>query len=409
VRTGLTTACLLAIGCGAKTGLLVPDAGPDAGGVQDASVPRDCVVVPFGVGDVTVDLRTEARLEVADVMMVVDATASMTEEIDAIRERLRDRIVPGIARAIPDVEFGLAVFADFPARGFGTKPDLAYRMILPVTGDLVAAQAAVDEIPDWNGEDHPESQVEALYQTATGEGLEGWIPPAPGCASGGDGYPCFRREAVPIVMLFTDAPFHNGPGGSNAYEGLDGPPHTWEEAVDALDALGARFIGLDSGGGLLPSGRSDMIDTARSIGSVTVDGTPLVFDIGDDGKGLDSDVVEAVETLADAVRFDVEAVAVDVPGDDLDAMDFVVSIAPLRAEPASGVETVTSTAFEGVEPGTHLFFLLNLHNDSVVPGPRPLLVPLRIVFRGDGRSPIGERIVDLLIPAKDGSGDCPPE
>jgi hypothetical protein len=407
VRTPILAVALMT-GCGARTGLLMPDAGPRPP-EQDAGNPHDCVILPQGTGDVTVDLDTDAHLAVADVMFVVDATDSMDGEIGTIRERLQDRIVPGIARALPDVEFGVAAFADFPVNGYGTSDDRPFRLLLPVTSDLVAAQAAVDEIPGWSGEDLPESQVEALYQVATGEGLDPWVLPRSGCPSGGMGYACFRSDAIPIVVLFTDAPFHNGPGGADAYdEGLfpGDTPHTFDEATAALDALGARFIGLDSGDSF-STGRPDMVDVARAVGSVTSRGSPLVFDIGSDGDGLDHDVVDAIETLADAVPFDVDALALDVPGDAWDATQFVVSIAPLRADPADGVESMDATTFHAVVPGTSVTFLLTLRNDAVVPGPVAVRIPLRIVFRGDGHSPIGEEIVDLVIPGADGSGDCP--
>ena len=31
------------------------------------------------------------------------------------------------------------------------------------------------------------------------------------------GYPCFRPGALPIVLIFGDNVFHNGPGGSQPY------------------------------------------------------------------------------------------------------------------------------------------------------------------------------------------------
>src|SRR5690606_16624524 len=118
------------------------------------------------------------------------------------------------------------------------------------TTELNRVQAAVDSLELGNGLDRPESQVEALYQVATGEGIGSYVPPSFGCPTGGFGYPCFRVDALPVVLLFTDAPFHAGPGGSNAYTcSISPPPHSYAQAVAALDALSIRVIGLYSGGG----------------------------------------------------------------------------------------------------------------------------------------------------------------
>jgi len=70
----------------------------------------------------------------------------------------------------------------------------------------------VNALPSNGGADGPESQVESLYQIATGEGLGSWVPAyaGPDCV----GAPCFREGALPIIVMFTDAPMHNGPPGT---------------------------------------------------------------------------------------------------------------------------------------------------------------------------------------------------
>lgn len=63
----------------------------------------------------------------------------------------------------------------------------------------------------------PESHTQALWSIATRNGLP-WannpVASASGtCAGGGFGYPCFRSEAIPVVVLVTDDVQHNGPLG----------------------------------------------------------------------------------------------------------------------------------------------------------------------------------------------------
>ncbi len=397
----------LMIGCGAKTGLDVPDAGPDGGpdAAIDSSVP--CIEVPFDGGLIEVPLDIEAQLARADVLFLVDETASMGEEIEQIRRGLRDTIAPGIRDAIPDAALGVAAFEDFPEGECGERGDVPFQLLLPITSDLNRSQAAVDALELGNGLDRPESQVEALYQVATGEGLGAYVPPSFGCPGGGIGYPCFRSDALPVVLLFTDAPFHSGPGGSNPYPcaGLLGGavPHTYGQAVDALNRLGVRVMGMYSGAG---EGRGDLVSLARD--TEALEGTmPLVFDIGQSGERLSTQVVNAIQTLADVIEFDVDTLLVDPDlADDIDPRDFVEAVVPVRAEPMdriAGIDVDTGT-FLGVRAGTRVFFQLRIRNDAVVPGPMPQRFRLEIVFRGDRRTRLGSRVVELVIPGADGSG-----
>lgn len=408
----LALALWLSAGCGAKTGLHVPDVQHDGGmdaGIDsgiDSGVP--CIDVPIDGGPIEVPLELEAELGRADVLFLIDTTASMGEEIEAIRAGLRDRIAPGIAGAIPDSAFGVAHFDDFPEGMCGAPDDVPFRLLLPITQDLNRAQAAVDALRLGNGLDRPESQVEALYQTATGEGVGRYVSPSFGCPGGGIGYPCFRFDALPVIVLFTDAPFHDGPGGSAPYAcSPTPPPHTYGEARDALIAIGARVIGMysaDDG-----AGRADLVATARDTGAMDGD-RPLVFDIGSRGQRLSEDVVRAIETLADVVEFDVDAILVDPdPEDGIDPREFVEALVPLRAEPMDRVASIDLEAgvFRGVPAGTRVYYQLRLRNDALVPGPDPLRIRLEVVFRGDGRARLGSRVIELVIPGADGEG-CEP-
>lgn len=396
-------AALFASACGAKTGLDVPDTGVDAGtdaGV-DSSIP--CIEVPPDGGLIEVPLDIEAELARADVLFLVDTTASMGEEIDQIRAGLRDRIAPGISEAIPDSALGVANFEDFPEGMCGEGGDIPFQLLTPITQDLNRAQAAVDALELGNGLDRPESQVEALFQVATGAGLGSYVPPSFGCPRGGIGYPCFRPDALPIVLLFTDAPFHSGPGGSNPYLcSVIPPPHTYDEARDALMSLGIRVIGLYSGEG---EGRSDLLAIARDTLAVE-DGSPLVFDIGTSGRNLSDQVVSAIRTLADVIEFDVDAILVDPDlTDGVDPRMFVEEIVAVRAVPMEGITIDPETAtFLGVGAGTRVFFQLRIRAGATVPGPEPQRFLLEVVFRGDRRTRLGSRLVEIVIPGEDGTG-----
>jgi hypothetical protein len=354
-------------------------------------------------------MEVQAEIGRADVLLLIDTTTSMDQEIDQIRARLRDRIVPAIAEAIPDSRLGVASFADFPVNPYGSAGrDTPFTLHLPMTSSMADVQAAVNSLGSSNGADQPESQIEALYQTATGAGLGGYVAPSEGCPMGGTGYPCFRRDALPVVLLFTDAPMHNGPSGRHRYGALDPPAHTYGATILALNRLGVRVIGFDSGGG---NGRADLEAVARATNAIDGSGSPLVYEIGTGGERLSTGVVDAVRTFASTAVFDIDAVAVDPdPTDGIDVTALVRELVPLAADPPDGVTEIDRVAgvFRGVRAGTRVSYRVVLQNDIITPGPEPIVLRLELVFRGDGRTRLASRILEIVIPAIDGSGCLSP-
>lgn len=408
-------------GCGSKTGLDIPDVGvdaPDAGPTDagndagmDASIP--CIELDPDAGPILLPLDTQVQLGRADVLFLIDVTGSMSQEIGHIQSELRDTIAPGIQAAISDSELGVATFADFPVRLCGTADDHAYNLVLPVTDDLARVQTAVNGIGVSNGGDPPEAQVEGLYQSATGEGLGSFIPASFGCPAGGFGYACFRNDALPVILLFTDDLWHNGPGNADPFSAScpsltsSVTPHTYADAVTALQARGIRVMGLFSG--VDSDARAEMDQVAADTNALDGRGQPLVFDIGTHGEALSTSVVAAITTLANVIRFDIDTVLVDpIPSDGVDVRAFVEAVVPVRADPMDGVESIDVAAgtFRQVRTGTRVVFELTLRNGVVAPGVGPQVFPLEVVFRGDRRTRIGSTVVNIVIPGTDGTG-CP--
>ena len=273
-----------------------------------------------------------------------------------------------------------------------------------MTNDILSVQGAMNGLLLQDGRDQPESHVEALYQTATGEGLEEWIEPSLGCPMGGFGYPCFREDALPVVLLFTDAPFHNGPGGRSPYA-LSPAPHDYDDAREALVDRGIKTIGFYSGP--RSSGdRFDLEELARDTGT-TDGGSPLVFNIGTDGTGLGTDLIEAIKVFASTLIFDIDAQARDTDlTDGFDATTFVDSIVPVEARPPDGVQEIDleENVFRGVLSGTAVVFRLTLVNNAIAPGVGPQSFLIEVVFRADGRDVLGTREVLLVVPGADGTG-----
>lgn len=414
------------VGCGARTGLRTPDVLTDSPPVDAPSTrpPETCIELADDAGVITVNLETRPQVSVADVFFLIDHTGSMDGEIDNIKTNLQSTIVPAIARAIGDVQFGVATYADFPLRApngvdYGDPTDIPFTLVSPVERGIANVQGAVDSIATGGGGDNPEAMVEALFQVATGEGYFPWITARAACPVPGRlGYGCLRPNAQPIIVLVADAPSHNGPLNLNGYNNssFTSPascpasrpacsatrgPHSYEDAITALRTLNARVIGISSG--VAPfSGRDDMRRIAIDTGSVTSTGAPLVFDIGADGRDLDTRVVTAVETFTQQVRFNASARIIDLDAT-RPASQFVLAVRPGAASPMSNIQRLDATTFYGVVPGTRLTFALDLQTRL----PRMATAqrfPARVQFFGDGRANLGSQDIVIVIPGLDGSG-----
>jgi len=406
---------LVTLGCGAKTGLDAPDLGPDLGVDMGPDMgpppppPPVCVEVPRNVETVEASFELPVSLAVVDVFFLLDATASMLDEIDTIRNRLRDRVVPGVRAAIPDAAFGVALFGEFPVEPHGPDMVRPFEMRRTVTTDVIQVETALEGLPSWGNFDEPEAATEGLYQVATGEGLSPWIDRTAGCPRGGEGGACFRSTSLPVILLITDAPMNNGPPGVSPVSSYDfRGPHRYGEALDALERIGVLVIGLwaTDFGSMSPA--NHLRQVSRDTGALDDSGDPLARSIGSGGGGVGEGIVSAITRLAEGTPLDVDALVEDVRGDEFDARDLVVSVEPESADPADGVERIDGNVFVGTRPGTRVTFRVRLDPAAVPERAETLRIPARVVFRAFGRSRLGTQDVVLLVPGTDG-GSCDDE
>ncbi|MEM9865529.1 MAG: hypothetical protein AAF938_28235, partial [Myxococcota bacterium] len=386
------------------------------------------------------------NIEIADVFFLVDMTGSMRQERTNLIEGLVDTIAPGIQAAIPNVQFGAGGLDDYPYSRIGGTRDLPFYLLREIapfdqdrgswslsansttcpmggTNDIGMIQGTPDGRPDilqaleglpcHAGGDGQESYIPALFATATGQGLD-W-PASTGFPAGRvlprtcpvipdevgmrRGYPCFRPGALPIVLLFGDFNFHNGPGGSNAYP-FTAP--TYDATVTALTGIGARVIGIFSNTNATL--RTDYEAIARDTGTVDGSGQPLVFDINANGQGLDTTVVNAVADLVGGTPQDVSTRTENVAGnpDEFDATQFIKNITPIEGfgegGAGTGYDTKDDTTFYGVIPGTQVQFGVDFWNDVRPPGPASEVFQARIIVVGNGVADLDSRNVYILVP-----------
>ena len=326
----------------------------------------DCIAVD---GVQSFEVSTRASVDRADIFFLIDNSGSMVQEIRQIQEQVERVLVPGIRGRVRDPAFGVGVFSDFGEQELG-KPFPPFLLLQPITDQVERVAQALTRIEIEVGGDEPESQLEALYQVATGEGLGVFVDEGPPCPPGSYGGVCFRDGSLPLIMLFTDAPMRNlivnargEPVTGQEFDpfGPDAPfiPYlrTFPEVQGALLERGIHVVGLWSGN---VRGRDDLELVVRESGGVDSAGNPVVFDIGDDGGGLGAGVVDSVDIVTNSVSESVTANVVHA--DERRTLpQGAFELTPLRSNPQSAaVINRAARRFDDVEPGTELTFLLTV-------------------------------------------------
>ena len=342
----------------------------------------------------TLQFATDIR--VADVYFLVDTTGSMGGAINNVKASLSTAgtgIIDQVRATITDTWFGVGDFRDY-------ADSWLYRNVTDLTATASTAQAGVNTLAAGGGGDYAEGDVPALYATATGLGVMA-VPARTGCPAGTFGYPCFRAGAVPIVVLITDAPFHNGPGGSNPY----GSYTNYDTMRTAITAARIRVIGIAVGTG----GQADLQAIARDSGAVDGAGAPLVS-LAASGS-VSSEVVTQIRTLANQTRLDISITYEDDTSDAVDSFAaFVDHIeANLVGDAArgcvGGLTAIDTDAdgfpdtFQDVTAGTSVCFdIVVKQNDTVTPTTLPQIFRATLHVLGDGFTELDSRDVFFLVP-----------
>ncbi|MDO9017860.1 MAG: hypothetical protein Q8S73_18310 [Deltaproteobacteria bacterium] len=384
------------------------------------------VTLPFNGPEQTFDMEAEPRATKLDVHLNVDTTGSFNGEIANLKLSLGSNIIPALRARVGDLAMGVSRFAEFPVAPFGRNTDAPYNLLTPITTDLGRVTAAVNSLdrPLQNGGDPPEPWGEALYQIATGEGLQGLplgnIPrftPSPGTAPGSVvGGVGFRAGAARVVINVTDAPSHEPADYGDSVPGT----RSTQAAGAALAAIGARMIGIASGEG----SREQMEAIAMRTGAVApatagrcstgVGGVarpavggmcPLVFDIAEDGTGLGAALVDGILRFLDSLAFaQVSGRATDDPHGFVQAIEALSArvpdgaTPPLRADLApAGMPDGVMDTFTTVPTRTRLTFRVRLRNTTRPESEYPQLYFVRVTLVGDGVT-VDERVVRVIVP-----------
>lgn len=440
---------------------------------DSTSLPGDAglyFVLPYQAPEKTRDFVFSAGVGKADLYFLIDTTASMQATINGLKASISTTIIPSILNGdltamppippIADTFIGVGDVRDVPWGGYGQPGDEIYRNRFLINGFYVSGTVAppmknagsygapdnvtsiLGALAAAGGGDGPEATTQALWiastnlpYAATGGGL--WSPaqpyPAPCSEVGMFGVPCFRPGSLPVFVLVSDAPLHNGPAALNDYDpGVAGGTKTYAEAISALGAINAKVIGIPVAGNNPGAARADLTDLAKKTGSLYHDPAfggsdkPLVPQVDVASGEVSKEVVRLVGLLSGAGLHDATtsktnydcAGNVDCTGDGAPDPEYHnPSFSPSKPFDASTlitkVETVPSGAnplpygsldektFFGVRGDAQVTFRVHARNDTLKP---PSLVVLRALIRVETPSgqilggAAGIKLVYFVIP-----------
>lgn len=387
------------------------------------------VVLPYEGGTATRTIPPSIPLQVrrADVYFLIDTSSTMGGEIANLKSTITSFIIPEVQLRIADVQFGVGHFRDF-----GSSPPVPYQDLQPITSSAAAVNAAISTMFTSTAyPDYAESQTAALHSIATGSDLDCGYGAA-SCPAGYTGHPCFRPGSLPIIVVVTDAEFHNGvwdtlnppaPSGCYEFSACSGGCFPLSPAVPALEtvvteltAIGAKVIGVWSGSwpgdlGQVSTwtwGRTypdldeviDLFYTVEQTASLDGVGNPLLYGIRDDGIGMDVQIVDAIDDLVATMLLDVNASWSDPDGTAPDSAVLVEDVDPISCSLCGSLDTVSNTAYD-VYPGSTVEFSVTLSNDTgeFPAGATAQLVDVLVQILGNGTAVLAERTVHVLIPA----------
>ena len=271
---------------------------------------------PSGAAEVvrTSIATTTADIPQIDVYFLVDATPTLAEEIVVLQAEILS-IIDDVRLNVPDAQFGLGLYREYPlpplAAAYSQAP---YHHILDLTDNEILVQAAVSTLNTVSNATVGSAATQALYSVASGLGLGDMVPNRGSCpnAPAADvGYPCFRPDALHVVMNITDARVHNGPQATGAQYGdppfalgvgaggMDLPPVEMFPALLAADSAATSLdLGDLSGRSLTLMGMSTLL--TNQVNTAIAPGCASPPPVPPDPPGVDMDGKDVVLAL----RFD---------------------------------------------------------------------------------------------------------
>jgi hypothetical protein len=384
------------------------------------------VVLPYNAPeDVTRTLTFSTKIEAIDVVIMFDTSGSMSDEFYNLKTEIKTKIIDKI-----NAEF---TSPGFTAYGFNTVP---WNLRTAVTDDVDWVKAKVDETKcDGSGN---EIQIQTIYQAATGEGFSSILRtcmngtcgqifgmnvpdeiinwPEADCTGqlGSVGGICSRKKSMPIYIMITDESLQTCPPEQflqqfDSCAWAMGQPEgvPIEEAIAAMNGIGAKFIGINSEfdcndnsceEGTAPNKGFEMI--SELTGSLDSSGKSFnTHTKNADGSGMSDQIAEAIISLTTWIDMDVTTGKMsDENCNGIDVADFVKSSKTIKADPPDGVTSQDETTFYSVTQGTDVTFDVRFYNDFCINNfDNFLKFKAQVTVLGNN-SYLSSRLVTVIVP-----------
>jgi hypothetical protein len=281
--------------------------------------------------DLTVGTFLDADVECADTDLDGEPNNELKEQgvLGNIRCLIRDTwFGAGFSRELP---FHVDSQHYGHARADGdTSDELIFKHLQDITDDVYAVKAAMGKMEADPNLDKPEGQTQAIWSLATGEGFyfgynRTGVPDREGCREETYGYPCFRDEAIPVIILITDSYFHNGPDPYYDYPASfditsgSSEEITWIPSTN--DYWGDEYL------------LGDVTDTLLTYRGDTGEMAPDLADV-EVGCNASSEAADAVFSFEVS---DTRNITIDTTGSQFDTVLALLSGDPVVPEPVAEV------------------------------------------------------------------------
>jgi hypothetical protein len=300
-----------------------------------------------------------------DLYLLIDNSGSMQPVIDDLKRNLGN-LAQSLHEANVDVAIGVGQINVQPDRQSvpiddprtknvdESKPKPIYRRLLPVSPVTPALATALNQL-DGNGGSGQEPQLEALWQSVVGDGLEivGFTGPLVGYNIKPGEKADFRESLNPVKIIVhaTDEEFSTDIRGG----------HNDRKAVaQALKTADVKQIGLSQG---MPEAQEDLAWMARETGARApaagadcdgdgkigiVDVKPFKPLVCGQSDGLDRTLVNLIQALKDPATITLH------PNNAATLVDVSRTSFPIDAKQSNTLRFDVTYSCEGLEPGQYV-------------------------------------------------------
>lgn len=361
------------------------------------------------------ELATSTELSTMDVYIVTDRSGSLTSENTALRTSIEE-IATNVACAplgtgkpgecINDIWWGTG------AVGYTGNNGESFVNALDMQPDptLIADAITLTEPPGCCAEPLLLGVHSAITGgDSTGDGTCSVATPYPARADctgsaadldgqGGFGYPCFRQDALSLIVLVTD----------EAPTQTQNCPSIPTVGTAALEA-GVLVAGVNASTGAQAAVQTDLEALATLSGAVDANAANAPIVIAGANAGAAAALETAIKAVAQNAAVDVSVVVADDEGDAVDAVaTFVERIETNQSGIGDCTAGLTDTdtdadaindAYLGVLASTPLCFnIVSKTNETVEQTITPSVFRVDIAFKANGRVALGETSAFFIVP-----------